>query len=197
MVPQGLGARMNADALIADQFTVCSDSLCSYLRRYPAKRLARITGAAVATAEGWQEGKWPQSRHMVRLAAVLGRAFLDAAYGPVLTEAAPLALKLARVEDELKSIREEIEDASRTENAARPAGGAAAGGCRGAGEAGAQGGWAAAARRGTAALMMAVSLWGPMQSAFSGDDDDDWARFFRSRPAAVRVIRIGAGRERA
>lgn len=200
---------MIADALLADQFTSCSDSLCSYLRRYQAKSLARMTGAAVATAEGWQEGKWPQSRHMVRLAAELGQAFLDAAYGPVLADAAPLAVKLARVEDEIKSIRKEIEDAGRTENAARAAGGAAAGGRRGAGAAGAKGGWVAAAQRGIALGMTVLSLWGPVQpmalaiwgppqpvASILDDDDDDWARFFRSRGAA-RGVRMAARRDAA
>ena len=189
---------MIVDALVADQFTLCSDSLCGYLRRYPAKHLARITGAAVATAEGWQEGKWPQSRHMVRLAAELGQAFLDAAYGPVLADAAPLALKIARVEDELKSIRKEIEDEARAEHAAGAVGGAAAGGRRGAGAAGAKGGWVAAARRSAALAMTLVSLWGPVSAAFgSGDGDDDWARFFRSRPAAARMVKISARRDAA
>ena len=46
--------------------------------------------------------------------------------------------------------------------------------------------------------MTLVSLWGPVSAAFgSGDGDDDWARFFRSRPAAARMVKISARRDAA
>lgn len=175
-----------SDALLADQFVACSDSLSGYLRQFGAKYLARITDAAVVTVEGWQAGRWPQSRHMVRLAEVLGQPFLDAAFGPVIAADAPLALRMARVEDEIKSIRREIEDAERNTaraHGARADGSGAVARARGAVDRG-----ITAARRVTAGIGLFVSLLAPVQEVLAPGDDDDWARFFRAKPAAARVI---------
>lgn len=176
-----------ADTLLADGFTACSDSLSGYLRRFPAKRLARLTGAAVVTAEGWREGRWPQSRHLVRLAEILGEPFLRAAFGPVLEVDAPLALRLERLESEIKTIREGLRDGGTGPGAAARCD-AVSGRDRGlpaAGGAGRRG--AAAARRVITGALAALCLW----SAVGGDDDSDWLR-----PQPARVVRSVSGGRR-
>lgn len=55
------------------------------VRLFPARLLARVTGANVRTAERWRAGQWPQSRFRDRMSAleavldVLGRGMPDGA----------------------------------------------------------------------------------------------------------------------
>lgn len=183
---------MFSDAMLAGWQCQASGSLSAFLKPFSAKYLSRLTGCAVATCEGWKEGRFPNTRGQIALVAGFGQAYLDAVFAPVLSAEAPLTRRLERAEADLAALKKDLIDAERL--AARLGAGAARdASCDGAGadlDLGARGPVGALARglaamrRGTAAALAVMCFWSAVSFA---PDDDEW---IRTRSPVAQVLRL-------
>ena len=81
-----------------------------WVRREPAKVLARKVGADHRTVNAWRKGHLPSMRHLMALAGYFGRGFLDDVFAPVLGHPAALGERLQRLEHDIAAIREDISE---------------------------------------------------------------------------------------
>lgn len=86
-----------------------AQQIARWCRRWPAKDLARRLNVSVRTAEGWQQGNFPQGRHLTAMVAMWGAAFLDTVYAPVLEDQA-LDRRLEAVEATIADLRKDLID---------------------------------------------------------------------------------------
>ncbi|MBB4267706.1 hypothetical protein [Roseospira visakhapatnamensis] len=81
----------------------------NWVRRCPAKALARILGVPVKTVDRWREGVMPSPDSLALIAAHMGENWLTWLFGPVLDEGtldAQLAVVALRIEEIRRDIRE-------------------------------------------------------------------------------------------
>ncbi len=84
------------------------ERLRQFVSQWPAKQVARDTGAGLRTVNGWRQGNWPAGQHLKAMVARWGRPFLDYVFpDPSAQELQQEALVLARAQIELARLRQE------------------------------------------------------------------------------------------
>lgn len=80
----------------------------TFIRQWPAKQVARDTGADLRTVNGWRQGNRPNAKALFGMVATWGRPFLDFVFpDPSAEELEQEALVLARAQVELAQQRRE------------------------------------------------------------------------------------------
>ncbi len=168
----------------------------NWVRRCPAKSMARAFGVPVKTVDRWREGVMPSPDSLALIAAHMGENWLTWLFGPVLDEGtldAQLAVVALRIEEIRRDIRESDHVRS-TGAAGQPDLGAAGPG------AGTADGRPAPARGGTARrpghLVAGSLLIGLIAGACMGQvvgDDNDLLMRAQSKTGA-KIVRLTEGR---
>ena len=152
--------------------------VAQWCRAYDYKTLARMFQVSPRTADGWRQGSPPSTKHLYRMVALWGDAFLQDVFAPVLQEADDdLDRRLERIERDLQATRRAINEQAQADRS----------------EVGGQSGrmvrTVRAARRGAgiALCMLATSL------AMTADNElrNAQAGRYGGRPPVVRVSRGG------
>lgn len=90
---------------LADDPRILLGRLASYLRPYPAKKLAGWFGCSVKTAENFRAGAgWPNARHWKLIVRQFGRDVLAAVFEPEIDET------LARLRREKRELEERLHE---------------------------------------------------------------------------------------
>jgi hypothetical protein len=95
----------DAELFLEDDPQILLGRFADYVRRYPAKKLARLIGCTEKTASNFREGvSWPNARHWRLIVRHFGRDILAAVFEPEIDET------LARLRREERELREKLHE---------------------------------------------------------------------------------------